>query len=59
MKIKIVFTLLLNIIINILINYYNTLLNDRDYLFEFKLTIYLDNTDGIFAYIIDYLIIFV
>ena len=58
-KIKITFTLLSNIIINISINYYDTLSNDRDYLFEFELTTYFDNIDEMFVYVIDCSMIFV
>ena len=38
---------------NILINYYNTLFDDRDFLFEFELIIFFDKNDGVFAHIIN------
>ena len=42
MKIRFIFTLLFNLVINLLINYHNIFSNDRDYLFKFKLSIFLD-----------------
>ena len=59
MKTKFVIILSPNSILNISINYYNTLLNDRDYLFKSELTIYFDNNNEIFAHIINCLITFV
>ena len=59
MKIKSVLILLLNIITNILINYYDILLNNRDYLFELKLLIFLDENKNKFAYIINIFVIFI
>ena len=44
--------------INISINYYNTLFNDRDFLFESELIISFDKNNEIFVYIIDCLLIF-
>ena len=48
-------------IINVLINYASTLFNDRDFLFEFKFLINydLDVNDDIFAYIVNFIIIFI
>ena len=59
MKIKSILTLLLNIITNILINYYDILLNNRDYLFELRLLIFLDKNEKKFIYIINTFIIFI
>ena len=39
--------------INILINYYDILFDDRDFLFESELIIFLDKDDGVFVYVID------
>ena len=39
--------------INILINYYDILFDDRDFLFEFKLIIFFDKDSEVFAYVID------
>ena len=60
MKLKSFITLLLKLIINILINY-ATLLNNRDFLFEFKFLFNynLDLNDNIFVYIIDFFIFFI
>ena len=43
---------------NISINYYDTLFNDRDFLFESELITFLDKNDEIFAHIIDCLLTF-
>ena len=59
MKIKSVLILLLNIITNILINYYDILLNNRDYLFKLKLLIFLDENKKVFIYIVNIFIIFI
>lgn len=59
MKTELTLTLLSNIIINVLINYYDTLLDDRDYLFESKLFTFLNKKEKIFVYVIDFFIIFV
>ena len=61
MKIKSVITLSLKLMINVLINYINTLLNDRDFLFEFEFSINYDLNinDDIFIYIVDFIIIFI
>ena len=45
--------------INISINYYDTLFDDRDFLFESELVISLDKDNEIFAYIIDCSLTFV
>ena len=45
--------------INILINYYNILFDDRDFLFESELVIFLDKDNGVFAHIIDCSLTFV
>ena len=58
-KIKFMFILLFNFITNILINYYDIFSNDRDYLFELKLSIFFNKKEGIFAYIIDSFITFI
>ena len=59
MKIKIILILLSNIITNILINYYEILLNNRNYLFELKLLTYFEENERIFAYIVNAFIIFI
>ena len=59
MKIKSVLILLLNIITNILINYYDILLNNRDYLFKLRLLIFLDKNKEIFIYVINIFVIFI
>ena len=58
-KIKSVMILISNLIINISINYHDTLSNDRDYLFKPELSIYLDKKDGVFTHVVDLLMIFV
>ena len=58
-KIKFIFILLFNFIMNLLINYYDTLFNDRDYLFEPEFSIFLNKKEEVFVYIIDSFIIFV
>ena len=45
--------------INILINYYDILFDDRDFLFEFKLVISFDKDNEVFAYVIDFLLTFI
>ena len=59
MKVKSILTLLSNIITNILINYYDILLNNRDYLFKLKLLIFLDKDKEIFIYVINIFISFI
>ena len=59
MKAKFILILLLNIITNILINYYDTLLNNRDYLFEPEFLIFLDENKEIFVYVINIFAIFI
>lgn len=59
MKLNFLIILLLNMIISILISYYNTLLDDRDYLFKLELRIYFKKKNSVFIYVIDLLIIFV
>ena len=56
---RFIFILLFNFIINFLINYYNTLFNNRDYLFKFKFSIFFNKGEEIFAYIINSFIIFI
>ena len=48
-------------VINISINYINTLFNDHDFLFEPELSVNynLDFDDDIFAHVIDFIIIFI
>ena len=61
MKTKSIITLLLKSILNILINYTNTLFENRDFLFKLELsTSYnLDIDDDILIYIIDSTITFI
>ena len=59
MKTKIIITLSSNTMINILINYYDILFDDRDFLFEFKLVISFDKDNEVFAYVIDFLLTFI
>ena len=59
MKIKFIFILLFNFITNLLISYYNIIFNNRDYLFEFKFSIFFNKKKEIFAYIINSFIIFI
>ena len=59
MKAKIIITLSSNTMINISINYYDILFDDRDFLLEFKLVIFFDKNDEIFAHVIDCLLTFI
>lgn len=52
-KIKSTLTLPLNIIINISISYNNILFDNRDFLFESKLSTFLDKEDEVYAYVIN------
>ena len=60
-KIKFIITFSSRLIMNMLINYINTLFNDRDFLFESELLINynLDFNDNIFTHIINTSIIFI
>ena len=58
MKIKIIITLSPNTIINISINYYDILFNNRNFLFEFKLITFFDKNNEVFVYVIDCLLTF-
>ena len=59
MKIKSILTLLLNTITNISINYYDILLNNRDYLFKLKFLILLDKNKEVSIHVIDIFVIFI
>ena len=59
MKIKSVLILLLNIITNILINYYDILLNNYNYLFKSEFFIFFDKDKKKLVYIINISVIFV
>ena len=59
LKTKIIITLLSNTITNISINYYDTLFDNRDFLFEPELVIFFDKNNKIFAYVIDCLLTFI
>ena len=58
---KISITLISGLVINILISYYDTLPDNRDFLFkpELSKSYYLDYNGGIYTHIIDLLISFV
>ena len=59
LKTKIIITLLSNMMINISINYYDILSDDRDFLFESELVISLNKDNEVFAHVIDCLLTFV
>ena len=55
MRVNAAIVLLLNIVINISVNYYDSLPDNRDFLFEPELSASYDlrHTDGVFAYIVN------
>ena len=55
MRVNAAVVLLLNIVINILVNYYSSLSDNRDFLFkpELPVSYNLRYTSGVFAYIVN------